>query len=179
MRWLVAMSTLCLLILSPGALTAQERPNLSVSAPQDGATLTTDSVTVTFQTSGIQLVPSPVPLSEAGKRPEANQPGEGHLHFMLDLSPVVVWEQGDPYTFTGIPAGDHQLVVELVNNDHSSLSPPVVQTVRFQVSPRGGYQASSALPRAGAPAPATGGALFVLAAGAVMLGGFILRRRYE
>ena len=184
MRWLVAVSTVSLLILSPGGLAAQERPGLSVSTPQDGATLTTNSVTVTFRTSGIKLVPSPVPLSEAGKRPEANQPGEGHLHFMLDLSPVVVWEHGDPYTFSTIPAGDHELMVELANNDHSSLSPPVRQTIRFWVAPQMPSQESpqspTNLPRTGGPPPAAGGALFVLgvlATFAVITGGLVLRRR--
>jgi hypothetical protein len=54
------------------------------------------------------------------------------LHFVLDLQPLVVWESGDPYTFANVPAGEHQLMVELVNNDHSPLSPPVMQHIQFR-----------------------------------------------
>jgi hypothetical protein len=75
-----------------------------------------------------------VPVSEAGKHPEANRPGEGHVHFVLDLQPLVVWENGDSYTFSNVPPGEHQLMVELVQNDHSSFSPPVMRQIRFQTS---------------------------------------------
>lgn len=53
---------------------------------------------------------------------------------MLDLQPLVFVYKTDPYTFTNLPPGDHQLMVELVNNDHSSLTPPVVAMVRFRVN---------------------------------------------
>jgi hypothetical protein len=61
---------------------------------------------------------------------------------MLDLAPVVVWDRAEPYTFTEVPAGGHRLTVELVNNDHSPLVPPVVQVIDFQVAPM--------MPRSGA-----------------------------
>lgn len=134
MRRMIALVALLLLLLSPYATAAQTGPELVVSAPAEGATITGTDVAITFQVSGIQLVPSDVPLTEAGKRPEANRPGEGHLHFMLDLLPIVVWEHGEPYTFNNITPGDHQLMVELVNNDHSPLSPPVVKQISFRTA---------------------------------------------
>ena len=134
MRRMIALLAVLLLVLSPYASAAQSSPELVVSAPAEGVTVTGTDVAITFQVSGVQLVPSGVPLTEAGKRPDANRAGEGHLHFMLDLLPIVVWERGEPYTFSNITPGDHQLMVELVNNDHSPLSPPVVKQIRFRTA---------------------------------------------
>jgi hypothetical protein len=131
MRTLPTIAILAVMFLF-SVIPALAQPTLQLSTPQEGWVMTGDTVTVTFQVAEIQLVKSPVPLEEAGKRPETNRDGEGHLHLMLDLQPLVVWEQGDPYTFTSVPTGEHLLMVELVNNDHSPLSPPVIQQVRFQ-----------------------------------------------
>ena len=123
-----------LLALGVAAPAGAQTPGLTVAAPADGATIQGASVTVSFQASGIKLVKTTVPLSEAGKHPEVNRPGEGHLHFALDLQPLVVWEKSDPYTFSNLPPGDHQLMVELANNDHSSLSPRVMQQINFKTT---------------------------------------------
>jgi hypothetical protein len=108
-------------------------PQLSVESPRNGASLSATDFDVSFKAVGINIVPSSVPIAEAGKHPEANRVGEGHVHLMLDLQPLVVWYKRDPYHFANLPPGDHQLMVELVNNDHSSLSPPVVQIIRFRI----------------------------------------------
>jgi hypothetical protein len=105
-----------------------------------------------------------VPLSEAGKHPEVNHPGEGHLHFALDLQPLVVWEKSDPYTFPNIPPGDHQLMVELANNDHSSLSPRVMRQITFKtVMPLPATGSSAAQPSRQPPASLLVAALAILA----------------
>lgn len=65
-----------------------------------------------------------------------NQTGEGHLNVWLD--------QPDPkpenaqktirateFTLENIKPGNHQLVLELVNNDQTSLKPPLRETVSF------------------------------------------------
>ena len=135
MRRLVLLTAALVLMVGPGAALAAAAPALQVLSPGDGARITGDAVTVAFQVADFRIVPTSVPVSELGKRPDANRPGEGHLHLMLDLTPLVVWERGEPYTFTGVPAGDHRLVVELVNNDHSSLTPPVLRELRFQTAP--------------------------------------------
>jgi hypothetical protein len=70
----------------------------------------------------------------ADKPGEANIPGEGHLHYFLDtehqeigafidsIDTIHFWQQvGD---------GRHVFRVELVNNDHSPLNPPVTATAR-------------------------------------------------
>ncbi|HEY0607487.1 MAG TPA: hypothetical protein VGD58_31505 [Herpetosiphonaceae bacterium] len=134
MRRMIVFVAVLLLLISPYASAAQSSPELVVSTPAEGATIAGTDVAVAFQVTGVNLVPSGVPLTEAGKRPDANRPGEGHLHFMLDLLPIVVWEHTEPYTFNNITPGEHQLMVELVNNDHSPLSPPVVRQIRFRTA---------------------------------------------
>lgn len=135
MRRLLPLTIAIALGLALAAPAAAAGPGLTVLAPTPGAQIQGATVTVTFQVSDFQIVPTTVPLSEAGKHPEANRPGQGHVHFMLDLSPLVVWTQAAPYTFTNVPAGDHVLMVELVNNDHSSLSPQVMQMIHFSTAP--------------------------------------------
>jgi hypothetical protein len=77
--------------------------------------------------------------------------GEGHLHYYLDIDAPTV--QGQPaipasgiwthevstnYTFKDVAPGAHTISVELVNNDHTPLNPPVVQkiTVTLDTNPR-------------------------------------------
>ena len=45
---------------------------------------------------------------------------------------------GTNYTFKNVAAGTHTISVELVNNDHTPLNPPVVQkiTVTLDTNPR-------------------------------------------
>jgi hypothetical protein len=120
-----------LLALMPSmSLFAQGR-GLLVHSPMQGKTVNGSTVTVHFETPGIKVIASTVKLEEAGKHPEANHPGEGHLHLMLDLQPMVVWGQSDPYTFENVPPGDHVLSVEIVENDHSSFTPPLLQQIHF------------------------------------------------
>jgi hypothetical protein len=176
MRWLVSLGASCALFAATLGLAAAEGPQLTVTSPTSGAMLMGDTVTVSFRETGLKIVPTTVPISEMGKHPEVNKPGEGHVHFTLDLLPVVVWTTADPYTFTDVPPGEHLLTVELAENDHSSLSPPVVQQVRFSISPGG-------LPKAGqaqSPAPADGERPWLMLGAMVLLaGGLRLRRGWR
>src|SRR4051812_10866616 len=117
MRSLFLLLTgLWLLATGPGSARAAE-PQLTVTAPQEGAVIEGSTVRVVFTTSGFTLVPAAVSLAAGGQQPQVNRPGEGHVHFMLDLQPLVTWEQADPFTFVNVPPGEHQLIVELANND--------------------------------------------------------------
>jgi hypothetical protein len=147
-------------------------PQLAVTAPTDGETISGTTVTVRFEVTDFTIVASDVPLEEAGRRPEANRPGEGHVHLMLDTFPVVVWTQDAPYTFTDVPPGEHLLTVELAENDHAPLSPPVVQQVRFRTV------ADQVMPVTGGPwlQPSGVVAVTLLAGLALVAGGLLLRR---
>jgi hypothetical protein len=172
MRWLQFL--IILLVLMRGSLerVAAAEPDLTVVGPQDGAVIEDNSVAVEFAVNGITLVPTSVRVAEAGKHPELNRPGEGHLHFVLDLQPLVVWEKNEPYTFEMLPSGEQLLMVELVQNDHSPLSPAVMRQIRFT------SEAPSELPVSGsAVAPFHEGGSVLLALGVLLLaGGFTLRR---
>lgn len=74
--------------------------------------------------------------------------GEGHVHFYMDVAKVPT-EPGKPavtaqgtyhatagtsHTWEDVPAGSHTFSAQLVNNDHTPLSPPVSETVTVTVS---------------------------------------------
>lgn len=170
--WLVLI--LSGLLLGTFGISSAQSPGLNVSTPAEGSSVDGTDVTVTFGVTGIAIVPSTVPLERAGLQPEANRPGEGHVHLMLDLGPIVVWSTADPYTFSNVPPGEHQLMVEIVNNDHSSLNPPVVRQIRFRSS------AGQVLPRTGESSdslPAAYVGLLALSGIAILGAGLVLRRR--
>jgi hypothetical protein len=174
MRALLILTAWLVCILGVLTPAAAQGPTLTVTAPQQGAVINDTTVTVQFQVNGLTMVPSSVPLAEAGKRPEANRPGEGHLHLMLDLQPVVVWDRNEPYTFQDVPPGEHHLMVEVANNDHSSLSPPVVQHIRFRIA---GPETMPNTGSAAAGQPQYWSMLLVLGAVTLLATGLGLRRR--
>jgi hypothetical protein len=134
MKWSRIVGILAVLLLTLVTPAAAQGPSVTLLAPADGATIEGASVIVEFKPHDITIVPSTVPVSEFGKRPDANQPDEGHLHLALDLMPLVIWDRDAPYTFVNVPPGEHLLKIELVNNDHSSRIPPVMQQVRFKTT---------------------------------------------
>lgn len=94
--------------------------------------------------------------------------GEGHLHYFLDVTAPTA--SGTPavtaagtyastadlsYTWTNVGTGHHTISVELVNNDHTPLNPPVVATMDVLVIPELGPPAAVILsPRNMASLPA-------------------------
>ena len=169
MRRLLRLTILLALMLALTSVAAAE-PQLTVVSPKAGETIVGTTVKVVVTTSDFELVKAVVPVTEAGKRPDANQPGKGMVHLTLDLLPLAILDQGDTYTFTDIPAGEHQLEVELATNDHSLLSPPVVQVVQFR------SVAGQALPTTGGEATSPLLVLFLLG-GMLMIAGRLTLRR--
>jgi hypothetical protein len=173
MRSLFLLTVWLCLVLATLSSAGAQGPSITVTSPTAGEVLQGNEVAVSFTISGFNVIPSTVPLAEAGKRPEANQPGEGHIHLMLDLQPVVVWERDEPYTFTDVPPGEHQLMVELVNNDHSSLNPPVIQQIRFRTAVM--------LPETGTPAGSFAQHMLLILAIVTLVaaGSVVLRKQRE
>src|SRR5262245_45204136 len=78
---------------------ATAEPQLNVISPAEGETIVGTTVKVMIKTSDFELVKAVVPVTEAGKRPDANQPGKGMVHLKFDLLPLAILDQGDTYTF--------------------------------------------------------------------------------
>lgn len=172
-----AVALLVVLALSPLTALAQGAEIRLLEPMPDGVILG-NSLTVIFEVSGVQLIPSPVRPDEFGKRPDANRPDQGHLNLTLDLNPVVAQATTDPYIFMDVPPGQHLLTLEVVNNDGSSRTPPLILQRRIEVRP----DTASTAPGVIRSLPDTGGAdpreqlLLMLAAATLIVLGMCLRR---
>ncbi len=113
-------------------------PTVTITAPANGSTLSAGDILVTVQTVNFKLI---------DKLGQANVAGEGHIHYFLDVTAPTI--PGQPavtasgtyaatantsYTWTAVSSGSHTFSVELVNNDHTPLVPPVVAKVTVTVS---------------------------------------------
>ncbi len=91
-------------------------PAVKIISPVASQVITGSQVTVNLSVQSFQL-------------------GQGHIHLWLDqTSPTpasAIKTTSKMYTFDHVKPGSHLLRVELVNNDHSSLSPPATATVSF------------------------------------------------
>ncbi len=105
-------------------------PKITIVTPQNRSVLPAGSVAITVQVSNFNLVE---------KLGQENVAGEGHVHYYIDVdAPTApgqpaVTEAGTyaattatSYTWNNVPAGTHTFSVQLVNNDHTPLGPPVV-----------------------------------------------------
>jgi photosystem II stability/assembly factor-like uncharacterized protein len=112
-------------------------PKVVITEPKDGADMPTGDITVSVQVANFNLV---------DKLGQTNVPREGHIHYFLDVEvPTVAGKPATttPGTFVATPEtsctwknvgpGAHILSVELVNNDHTPLEPPVVASVMVNV----------------------------------------------
>jgi hypothetical protein len=102
-------------------------------SPRDGARVWTGNLTVTVEVSNFNLV---------AKLGDSSDRGEGHLHYFFDVAAPTT--PGQPavtapgtyaatsetsHTWNDVFRGMHILAVELVNNDHTPLNPPVVASI--------------------------------------------------
>jgi plastocyanin len=101
-------------------------PTFTITGPNDGQVImTTEEFTDLTVSIAVQNLVVKPPGGSAEK-------GYGHFHFTLDDgSPIVV--SSKTHTLSGISPGEHTLKVELMNNDHTQYSPPIVATVSFTV----------------------------------------------
>ncbi len=99
---------------------------LTISAPEDGATVSGPNVEVCVEPSNFEIV---------DKLGEPAAAGEGHVHFYLDAEGIptsadepAVTDEGtyhasatDCYTWPDVAAGEHTFATQLVDSDHTSL----------------------------------------------------------
>lgn len=126
------------LVALPFAATAQTGDaTLRISAPSEGATLTTSSVVVKVEVDGFRLV-SPSLTADA-------RDGEGHLYVTVDGKQIRgAWEGAHRTTatsilVTGLKEGTHGIRVELRDGAGKPLEPPVAREVNVTVAPDSPY----------------------------------------
>jgi outer membrane protein assembly factor BamB len=117
-------------------------PAVKFVSPSDNSKLPAGDLPVNVEVTNFTIT---------DKQGQTNVAGQGHLHFYLDVdAPTIpdkpaipssgIWAHVSDtnYTFKNVSAGTHTISVELVNNDHTPLNPPVVQkiTVTLDTNPR-------------------------------------------
>ena len=120
-----------------GNVTPPTEANVTIVEPMEGASVAAGNVTVSVNVTNFTLV-------EPTGQP--NAPGEGHLHYYLDApvptneSEPAIPETGGyvvsanlSHTWENVTAGEHNLSVQVVNNDHTPLIPLVFETVNVTV----------------------------------------------
>jgi len=112
--------------------------NVTIVSPEEGASIAAGNVTVTVNLTNF------TPVEPTG---QPNAPGEGHLHYYLDApvptnesAPAIpetggyVISTNTSYTWENVTPGEHNLSVQLVNNDHTPLIPLAFDTVNVTVT---------------------------------------------
>lgn len=110
---------------------AKQLPKLEVITPGEDSPVYGDKVPVLFNVENFTLTDY-----QTNSRPVL---GQGHIHLWLDdQNPTATSATkiiADEFTFPDITYGEHTLKAELVNNNHTSLTPPQVVTVKFKNEP--------------------------------------------
>jgi len=123
---------LALTIIPTTSAQAKGIPTLDVLTPSEGQTIYGDKVPVLLDAQNFEIV-------DFANNAKAVT-GQGHVHLWLDDEQMTPQSAAkaieDTFTFSDVPAGDHKLRAELVNNDHTSLKPPVVvEVASFKTAP--------------------------------------------
>lgn len=103
---------------------------LTIVTPKASEVINTDQVTLRVAAPNFKFVDF--------KTNPWNAYRQGHMHIWLDdknpKASTAIKATSNVYTLTNLKPGPHTLTVELVNNDHSSLSPRVTATTAFTSS---------------------------------------------
>jgi Domain of unknown function (DUF4399) len=138
----LAPAIAALLLLAAGC--GDDDPSVSISRPEEGSTVDGPDVEVCTDVKNFDVV---------DRLDEEPQAGEGHIHFYLDQLAIPI-DDDDPavtedgtyhataqtcHTWEDLDEGEHAFAVQLVDNDHSALSRPVLDevevTVELEASP--------------------------------------------
>lgn len=118
-------------------------PLLKIEEPVDGQVVESFVVNLKFSLKNFTL-------KNFNQFPK-NNPNQGHLHIWLDKDTptkdnAIMYYKVSPYTFADVEAGKHTLKVELVNNDHTSFDPQIIQTIKFETKAPAGSEAEPLKP---------------------------------
>ena len=117
-------------------------PAISIRVPANNSVVPAGDVTIAVQVSNFKIV-------DTLGQPAAA--GQGHIHYFMDVDAPTT--QGQPavtaqgtyaatiatiYTWKNVAPGTHTFSVELANNDHTPLNPPVVVKITVTVIAAGG-----------------------------------------
>ena len=116
--------------------TTDDNPRIKIVNPGNGYVIKTGNITITTDVTHFTL---------ADKLGQANVPGEGHIHYYMDVMPPdtpgkpaippagSVWapSASPTHTFTDVPVGIHHFYVQLVNNDHTPLQPDQTDEIQL------------------------------------------------
>ena len=96
-------------------------PNVAITSPVNATIYNplTTSVTVNLSVSNFTV---------------ANGTGTGHIHYTVDGGATVMKYDTAPIVLSGLAVGNHTVVVTLVDNAHSPLSPAVSATTQFTIA---------------------------------------------
>jgi len=124
---------------TPEAGGAEAGPGVSFASPEDGDTVDGPDVTLEVDVDDFDVV---------DKLGQPAVEGEGHIHYYMDVDDVPTEAgraavTGDErtyhatadttHTFEDVEPGEHTFAVQLVNNDHTPLEPPVVEEITVTV----------------------------------------------
>ena len=164
-RQLAALIIVALLLFSfactptttttPATPTPKVGPTLKITVPIEGTIVSAGDVKVSVEVSNFNLVE---------KRGQANVTSEGHIHYFMDVpAPTAAGKPAvtapgtyaataaTSYTWPNPAPGTHTFSAEMVNNDHTPLSPPVVARVMITVAVPPPGRPTAAPPPSGQP----------------------------
>jgi hypothetical protein len=144
LKWPLFFLVIITVFMAAGCTSAPAQPtapSIRITQPTDGGTVSAGAMEVNVEVTNFDLV---------DKLGEANVPGQGHIHYFLDIpAPTTPGKPAIPasgtwaptastmYSFEDVSVGTHTVSAELVNNDHTPLNPPVVSEVTFTATPGG------------------------------------------
>jgi Domain of unknown function (DUF4399)/Family of unknown function (DUF6130) len=110
-------------------------PSVVILSPKTGATVGPD-FDVSFAVFNFAMV-QPYGQSDA--------PNEGHIHVLVDGNYNQLVASVETVHLTGLSGGSHTITLQLVNNDHTPISPAVSASISVTVSSATGTIAAAGL----------------------------------
>lgn len=120
-----------LLVALPAVAQTTKTPTLQVVTPTEGQTIYGNKVPVLFSVENLEIV-------DYQKNPTPKV-GQGHIHLWIDdenpTAQSATKVTSDSFTASDVDFGQHSLRAELVGNNHQSLKPAQVVTLKFNNQP--------------------------------------------